>query len=238
MQKNTFRSKLTINLIVFFTLFSFNFALAKENIWENNPKDSLQSDVSNENFNNELSTVLPSVIKLSDNTLLKLDFGKTKDGLSSNQLVTKGLLAAFKKAVVEANKKLSINDKITEIHISSSTNGSHAFGSNHYFGTAIDISRINNRRLINIGLNKQVIELQRAFSALDNVRENYGPYIKQKVRLNGVPDANSYVSGHRNHIHFSIQGDHNAEDCECSDSIIYKNTSNIKYVNKPIIIVD
>jgi len=48
------------------------------------------------------------------------------------------------------------------------------------------------------GANAQVMALQNAIENLDNVNENFGPYIKKK-RGNDVR-----VSGHKDHIHFSV----------------------------------
>lgn len=84
---------------------------------------------------------------------IELVWGKTADGVISNQKVDAILEKGIKRVISNANTSL-INrgiPPIVSIYVSATTNGKHHKDSNHYRGTAIDISRINGERLINTG---------------------------------------------------------------------------------------
>ncbi|TDL99366.1 MAG: hypothetical protein C4K58_05460 [Flavobacteriaceae bacterium] len=145
-----------------------------------------------------------------ENQRVELIFGNTKDGVNSRQMVQPDLIKALEIVLVKTNAKLPAKDKIKSLYISSTTNGVHADKSNHYIGTAIDISRINGVKLEVLGANNQVTMLQNAMEDLKNVRENYGPALKIKTLKNGTKKAVS-VSGHQDHIHFAVQSPLNGD---------------------------
>lgn len=103
-------------------------------------------------------------------------------------------------------ENLPVSDKITDIYIMATTNGRHSSTSNHARGTAIDIIRINGQKMILIGSNNQIRELQDAFDDFPNVRENFGPYFKHKYSVESDTWNYSHpIGGHQDHIHFSVR---------------------------------
>lgn len=89
----------------------------------------------------------------------------------------------------------------------SSAKDSHSCPSRHVTGLAIDISRVNGTH-IGAGygsdpvVTKIVNLLQATFESSPGCRENYGPHLKRKC---GKPDD---VDDHLDHIHWSVEGDH------------------------------
>lgn len=153
---------------------------------------------------------IPTQLALSTKGTVSIAFGKSKDGVSSNQRVHPDLVAALSKMIGLANKNLSQYNKIRTIYVSSTTNGKHARESNHYIATAIDISRINGVKMRFLGVNSQVKQMQLALTKLSNVRENFGPYLKVKTLKDGITSS-VWVKGHYDHIHFSVQSPLNGE---------------------------
>jgi len=95
---------------------------------------------------------------------------------------------------------------ITDIYIMATTNGEHGPDSNHYRGTAVDISRINGQKMILMGLNNQIEKLQEVMDDFPNVRENFGPHFKHKYSVeSGTWNYSHPVGGHQDHIHFSVR---------------------------------
>ena len=144
---------------------------------------------------------------LSNGNEISIEFGKTRsDGLSANQEVATELVNGIKFALEEANNNLSSTEQINSIYIMATTNGKHGSTSNHPKGTAVDISRINGKKMILTGLNNQIIELQKAFDNFDYIRENFGPYFKHKYeKASNTWNYYHPVGGHKDHIHVSIR---------------------------------
>ena len=142
---------------------------------------------------------IPKEITLSKGKKVKVVFGITSDLKSADQKVDELLLNAIVFALEKANKKVDIH----EIFIMCTTNGKHIrtkyVESRHYKYLAIDISRINGKKLVLQAKDwAPVKELQEAFDEAPHRAENFGPYLKHK-------HGKVYrVSGHKNHIHFSI----------------------------------
>ena len=85
----------------------------------------------------------------------------------------------------------------------SSANDSHKWPSRHVQQKAVDISRINGRFILegygsDPAITAIVQRMQEEFERVPGRRENFGPYLKLK---HGRPHA---VSGHADHMHFSI----------------------------------
>lgn len=151
-------------------------------------------------------SLIPAVLVLDDGSTVNVEFGTTaSDNQSANKLVADDLINSLKFALKEANLNLDESSKITTIYIKATTNGSHSATSNHSKGTAIDISRVNGVLINNLGANNQVQELQEAFDSYPNIRENFGPAFKHKTQSNGTRNNNFQISGHRDHIHVSVQ---------------------------------
>jgi hypothetical protein len=85
----------------------------------------------------------------------------------------------------------------------SSVSDSHAAPSRHFQKKAVDISRINGTKMVigypsNATVKAVVDAIQQAFETFAKRRENFGPHLKLKL---GQPHE---VSGHKDHIHFSV----------------------------------
>lgn len=148
---------------------------------------------------------IPSTLTLDNGDEVNVEFGVTNsDNENANQEVATHLIDGMKYALNEANNNLSSIEKITEIYIMATTNGDHSDNSNHYNGTAVDISRINGNKMALSGVTDQIIELQEAFDNYQYVRENFGPHFKHKYSIETDSwNYNHPVGGHTSHIHFS-----------------------------------
>ena len=150
--------------------------------------------------------LIPKSIILNDGSTLTITFGTTQsDNKNSNNEVAVDLVNSIKFTLNLANSKLENSLKITSIYIAATTNGTHSSTSNHPRGTAVDISRINGTKMINLGGNAQVKALQEAFDDYPKIRENFGPSFKHKTLPNGSVNLNWLIAGHQDHIHVSVQ---------------------------------
>jgi len=150
--------------------------------------------------------LIPNPLVLSNGDIVTVNFiSYTTDNLSSNQQVSIDLIDSIKFSIEQANQTLSLSDKIISINIYATTNGTHGTDSNHYNGTAVDINRINGKRMVETGVTNQIIELQNAFDSFTYIRENFGPHFKHKTLTNGNINLNYPVSDHSSHIHISIR---------------------------------
>lgn len=93
---------------------------------------------------------------------------------------------------------------LTKIYISSA-NDQHKLPSRHVLGNgkAVDISRINSMKMSlfyasNPAVKAIVDAMQAEFEKYPHRRENFGPSFKKKL------GNNHPVSGHGDHIHFSV----------------------------------
>lgn len=154
-----------------------------------------------------ITQLISNPIILSNGNQISITFGVTgSDNQNSNKLVSVDLVDGIKFALEQANNNLSLSNKITNIHIAATTNGQHSPTSNHTNGTAIDISRINGKKMAITGITDQIIELQKALDNFQYVRENFGPHFKHKYYKNtNTWNYNYPVGGHRDHIHFSVR---------------------------------
>lgn len=126
---------------------------------------------------------IPNTLVLDNGDEIDVVFGiTTSDGESANKEVAKHLIDGLKFALNQANNNLSSLDKVFEIYIMVTTNGSHGPYNNHSSGTAIDISRINGIKMI-LGVTEPIRELQEAFDDYEFIRENFGPYFKHKFSI-------------------------------------------------------
>lgn len=85
----------------------------------------------------------------------------------------------------------------------SSGNDSHSMPSRHSQAKAVDISRINGKRMSEYyGSDTAVTAItnaiQDAFETFVHRRENFGPHIKHKL------GGNYSVTGHGDHVHISV----------------------------------
>lgn len=160
----------------------------------------------NNNFQGPVDRI-PEVLTLDNGDEINITFGVTNsDETSADQEVAELLIDGIKFALQKANENLPVSHKITDIYIMATTNGRHSSTSNHARGTAIDISRINGQKMILVGSNNQIEELQIAMDAFPNVRENFGPYFKHKYSVESDTWNYSHpVGGHQDHIHFSVR---------------------------------
>jgi len=116
------------------------------------------------------------------------------NGVTPNQKVTDKTASMLESAVKNAGVSININ---------STTNGSHATTSRHYWGQAIDINRVNGNP-VNSG-NEDAKRLQDALQRQNNIRENFGPFCCEKTVDGEKLERPDQKSGHQNHIHISGQ---------------------------------
>lgn len=111
------------------------------------------------------------------------------------QVMINGLKHCIKTNITPGNN-------LNKIYISSAYD-SHTLPSRHMQKKAVDISRINSTKIVlgypQGGAIKAIVDaIQVAFEGFSTRRENYGPHLKKKLGQNWV------VSGHSDHIHFSV----------------------------------
>jgi hypothetical protein len=141
---------------------------------------------------------------------VKIKFEKTKsDNKSADQKVTSTMKKAFEGAIREAAKEI----KLTSVTVKATTNGKHSNTSRHRTGKAIDINKVNDKKVERIGNSDPVKALQKAFENQTGHRENFGPSIMKK---NGKEYIHNGLSAqkkaarekikkaHQNHIHWSV----------------------------------
>ncbi len=107
------------------------------------------------------------------------------------------LLTGFVKSGVATGNSLE------KIYVSATTNGTHATGSRHYSGKAIDISRINGKYISttyssDASVKAIVDALQDEADNQTKIRENFGPKFLHKHKSNWT------VAAHDDHIHLSV----------------------------------
>ena len=156
-------------------------------------------------------SLIPNPLVLANGDEISITFGTTtSDDINANQEVSTDLIDGMKFAFEEANSNLPLTDKITSIYIMATTNGKHSSLSNHYKSTAVDISRINGRKMALTGVTNQIIKVQEAFDNFQYIRENFGPYFKHKFSVEDPVgsqwDYNYTRAGdHSHHIHISTR---------------------------------
>ena len=99
-------------------------------------------------------------------------------------------------------KNIATGYSLTKIYISSAYD-SHKFPSRHMQKKAVDISRINDTKMVlgypQGGAVTAIVDaIQTAFESFKDRRENFGPHFKKKL---GKVHT---VSGHKDHIHLSV----------------------------------
>lgn len=120
---------------------------------------------------------------------------------SVNKNVDQKIIDALKKVVKPA---IAQGYVLSKIYISSA-NDQHQLPSRHVQGNgkAVDISRINGMKMSvfyrsNPTVKAIVEAIQSEFESNVHRRENFGPYLKKKL------GTNHSISGHNDHIHFSV----------------------------------
>ncbi len=145
---------------------------------------------------------IPNCIELADGSHVTVNFGTTNDGINADQPIATCLIAALISAL-QCTHDEGFN--IESIYINSTTNGDHEKATNHHYGLAIDLSRINGVKMVlmNAQQLQTVAALQNCLETFDGIRENFGPTFKHKF------GQNYNVTDHKNHVHFSINSDTN-----------------------------
>lgn len=166
-------------------------------------------DFANEEYTGEKANI-PDCIQINDSTEIEVEFGITaSDSLSADQEVAICLIDALISALTCTIDSF----EITKIYISATTNGKHSATSNHSRALAIDLSRINDVKmsLMTEEELKSVKKLQECLEDYTEIRENFGPSLKKKL-------GQDYdVSGHSDHMHFSVNSDASCDDFEVED---------------------
>jgi hypothetical protein len=118
----------------------------------------------------------------------------------ANNKVEQSLINLLK-AVIKSD--ITSDHTLNKIYVTATTNGTHAKNSRHYSGKAIDISRINAKKMSvhypsDTAVKAIVDAMQDGADKQSGIRENFGPHFKHKHKKNWS------VSGHNDHIHWSV----------------------------------
>lgn len=119
------------------------------------------------------------------------------NGASPNQALSTSTARMVESAVIDAGvRTVNIN----------STTGGHVAPSNHVYGRATDINRVNGQRADSLSAAAAVLSIQNAAAFQPNIRENFGPAYNQRAPYLGsepIPvTSQRLIEMHRNHIHF------------------------------------
>jgi len=121
------------------------------------------------------------------------------NGASPDQPVTTSTANMVESAVV--------NSGVSSVNINSTTGGTHAPASRHAQGKAVDINRIDGKKVSDPSNRQNVETVQHSFSVEPNVRENFGPSGSTKVVTPGTSPVpwTQVQENHENHVHESGQ---------------------------------
>jgi hypothetical protein len=116
-----------------------------------------------------------------------------------NKVVVQSMIDGLKACI---KRDIANSYTLKTIFISSASD-SHKSPSRHAMKKAVDISRINGKKMIvYYGNDAEVTAItkgiQKKFEKHSKRRENFGPYLKKKL---GVDKD---ISGHNDHIHLSV----------------------------------
>jgi hypothetical protein len=114
--------------------------------------------------------------------------------------VEQSLITMLKGAI---KSDIASGHTLNKIYVTATTNGTHAAGSRHYSGQAVDISRINGKYLStqypsDSEVKAIVDAIQTEADKQSGIRENFGPFFNHKHK------ADWSVAGHNDHIHLSV----------------------------------
>jgi len=123
-----------------------------------------------------------------------VDFASTI-GKDVSQSMINGLKHCIKTGIASGHT-------LNKIYISSAKD-SHSSPSRHVSGKAVDISRINGKKMSSNYSSDDTVKaitdaIQDTFETYSGRRENFGPHFKKKLGSNWT------VSGHGDHIHLSV----------------------------------
>jgi hypothetical protein len=118
---------------------------------------------------------------------------------SVNEDVTQRMIDALKHCI---DSQIAPGHAFTKIYISSAYD-SHSLPSRHMQQKAVDISRINGKKIASsypqdAAVKAIVDTIQKSFETYPHRRENFGPHLKKKLGQSWT------VSGHHDHIHLSV----------------------------------
>lgn len=115
---------------------------------------------------------------------------------SSNFPVSEHLAVMIETAVKNTNASININ---------STTGGKHSPRSFHQFGMALDINRINNRRIDDPSNASDVMRFQQAICQIADIAECFGPFINIRKKDSQAVQMPQMRILHLNHLHVSSQ---------------------------------
>ena len=118
----------------------------------------------------------------------------------ANNKVEQSLINLLK-AVIKCD--ITSGHTLSKIYVTSTTNGTHSTSSRHYSGKAIDISRINGKKMslhypFDADVKAIIDAIQDEADKQSGIRENFGPHFNHKH------GAGWSVSAHNDHIHISV----------------------------------
>lgn len=120
---------------------------------------------------------------------------------SITDMMLKGLLATIKPDIADGAV-------LQEVYFSDLKRGPHAWPSRHVTGNAVDLSRVNGKKMsvhypADPSVKAITDALQNAFETFSDRRENFGPLFNRKL---GQPHDPG--SDHTDHVHWSVNGPH------------------------------
>ena len=91
------------------------------------------------------------------------------------------------------------------LNINSTTGGTHSKTSFHYYGMAVDINKINGKRIDDPSNSQAVRRVQQLLTKEENIGECFGPFLN--IRKNGkeIIQKPLMKEKHLNHLHISSQ---------------------------------
>ncbi len=152
----------------------------KDNVKKETPKDEPKTEAKKRIYNMAGGANLPKTIETVDKDgktqIVKVSFIDTQsDNHTSDNKIESKAVEGYSEGIKIANKE---GANISSVSITSTTNGQHSDGSNHYKGLAIDTGLINGTRPSST--DSTTIKLQRAMDKVSNINENFGPHMDHK----------------------------------------------------------
>lgn len=96
-----------------------------------------------------------------------------------------------------------VDSGVRSVNINSTTGGKHSTGSLHYKDRAVDMNRIDGRRVDDPAIRSDTLRLQNTFGKQGNIGENFGPNYLERVygdRLVRIQNR-KLADDHQDHVH-------------------------------------
>lgn len=91
------------------------------------------------------------------------------------------------------------------LNINSTTGGTHSKTSFHYYGMALDINKVNGKRIDDPSNAQSVRRVQQLLTKEPNIGECFGPFLNIRKNGNEIIQKPLMKEKHLNHLHISSQ---------------------------------